>query len=203
MRYKFLIKVCQNVSQPFLEYFNYCLIRKREGALDVSLIIPWMKKVPFFNSFSDVELMNLSKDKNLFLQFEPSEVIIQEGEKDHAMFIILKGTVLISKGVAKKDTLIAKLNEGEVFGEFSFLRKGANRTSTAISEKKTVLMTINPTTLENLDINLKSKFKDELLKVVLKRFEILSKKYSNLISSVERRFNGFYIRRFLPLDFFD
>ena len=64
----------------------------------------------------------------------------------------------------------------------SLLRKG-KRTSNAIAEISTVLMEIKPDDLNDMEISLQVKFQGELLKVVMKRFETLNNKYTELLSS--------------------
>ena len=149
--------------------------------MDTDRILKWIQAVPFFSSFRKDELESLASEQKYFNKYNENEMIIQEGQTDQALFIILKGTVRITKDSGKNEIELTKLNEGTVFGEMTLLRKG-RRTSNAIAEKATIVMTMKPDTLENLDFKLKAKFKDELLKLVLKRFETLNEKYTALLN---------------------
>ncbi len=57
-------------------------------------------------------------------KFEPTDTIIQEGEKSQNVYMILSGTVNVLHNIAVstgngRDVGIAKLTENEVFGELS------------------------------------------------------------------------------------
>lgn len=153
--------------------------------MDDDLIIRWMKGVPFFTDFRDDDLSILSRDKKQFLKYETGESIIREGETDQCMYIILKGTVRVTKASASREVELTRMNQGAVFGEVSLLRKGS-RTSTVKAETQTVVMSMKPETLDSLSVHLQNKFRDRLLKIVVKRFENLNSKYSELLGG-----NGF------------
>lgn len=56
--------------------------------------------------------------------FEPEEVIIQEGEKNQYVYLVLEGVVSVKTGIQllpddRKNAGIAKLLKNEIFGELS------------------------------------------------------------------------------------
>jgi CRP/FNR family transcriptional regulator, cyclic AMP receptor protein len=149
--------------------------------MDTSNILRWLEGVPFFANFKPKELEDLASRQNLFFKFEENQRIIEEGDTDQALYIILRGSVLITKTMPDKEVTLTKLNQGAVFGEMSLLRLG-KRTSNAVADTSTILMGIKLDALEGMDFKLQVKFKDQLLKVVLKRFETVNNKYTELLN---------------------
>jgi len=150
--------------------------------VDKANVVKWLESVPFYRNFDKKELGTLAEKQNLFLKFNENDQIIEEGDTDQAFYIIIQGTVRITKTNRDNEITLTKLNTGAVFGEMSLLRKG-KRTSNAIAEISTVLMEIKPDDLNDMEISLQVKFQGELLKVVMKRFETLNNKYTELLST--------------------
>ena len=149
--------------------------------METSNVLRWLEGVPFFTNFKPKELEDLASRKNLFFKFEENQRIIEEGDTDQALYIILRGSVLITKTMPDKEVTLTTLNLGAVFGEMSLLRLG-KRTSNAVANVPTILMGIAFDALEGMDFKLQAKFKDQLLKVVLKRFETVNNKYTELLN---------------------
>jgi CRP-like cAMP-binding protein len=70
--------------------------------------------------------------------FDENTDIVTEGESGASMFIILAGTVTITKN----RRIIAELSEGSFFGEMS-LFLGKNRTATITAKTKVTALEIN------------------------------------------------------------
>ena len=88
-----------------------------------------MKAVPLFSSFSFMELANLAKVVTM-REFSNGDIILQEGERGNSFFILRSGTCDVIRhlgamsGETVKDLapqLIARLREGDFFGEISLL----------------------------------------------------------------------------------
>ncbi|HVN77248.1 MAG TPA: mechanosensitive ion channel family protein [Thermoanaerobaculaceae bacterium] len=66
-------------------------------------------------------------------EFAPGETVVREGEASRAMFVIARGEAVVDRGGAE----IARVGEGEVFGEMAFLsgepRAATVRAGTAMS----------------------------------------------------------------------
>ena len=125
-----------------------------------SNVLRWLEGVPFFTNFKPKELEDLASRKNLFFKFEENQRIIEEGDTDQALYIILRGSVLITKTMPDKEVTLTTLNQGAVFGEMSLLRLG-KRTSNAVANVPTILMGIAFDALEGMDFKLQVKFKDQ------------------------------------------
>ena len=149
--------------------------------MEVGTIVRWLEGIPFFEDFKREELESLASDQSHFYKFSQQDKVIQEGERDTALYILLKGTVRVTKQTSDKELTLSVLKEGAIFGEMTLLRKG-KRTSSVIAESTCVIMVLKPYTLNNLDGRLLAKIKDQLLKIVLRRFERLEGKYTDLVN---------------------
>lgn len=83
--------------------------------------------------------------------------------------------------MSDKELTLSILKEGAIFGGGMKLLKKGKRTSSVIAENTCVIMVLKPYTLNNLDGRLLAKIKDQLLKIVLRRFERLEGKYTDLV----------------------
>jgi len=144
--------------------------------MDTTTIMHWMQAVPFFSPFNKNELETLASDQRYFYKYAEGDKIIEEGQTDVSFHVLLKGAVRITKTAENREVLINKLKEGSVFGELSILRKG-KRTSTVTAETTSITMTIKPKHMDDWNVHLQNKFRNQLLKVVLKRFEVVDNKH--------------------------
>jgi cAMP-dependent protein kinase regulator len=65
--------------------------------------------------------------------YEKDAVVMKEGEAGDSLFIIVEGSVRVTtKGPGQKEVLLAKLGEGDFFGEVSMLT-GRPRTATVVA----------------------------------------------------------------------
>jgi CRP-like cAMP-binding protein len=64
-------------------------------------------------------------------QFQPREMIFQEGDEAHHAFILREGEVEILKHANSGEVKLATLKPGDVFGEMALFDKGTPRSATA------------------------------------------------------------------------
>ncbi|MBF0145429.1 MAG: cyclic nucleotide-binding domain-containing protein [Magnetococcales bacterium] len=95
-----------------------------------------LHKVTIFALLSVAERSALVRDARL-LEFTEGSVIVRQGDMDHTLYVILSGMVVVSLNDAAQGTVeLARLGEGQYFGEMSLLT-GAKRASNvlALTEK--------------------------------------------------------------------
>ncbi len=151
--------------------------------METATIIHWMQAIPFFSPFNKNELETLASDQRYFYKYTEGDKIIEEGQTDVSFHVLLKGAVRITKTAENREVLINNLKEGSVFGELSILRKG-KRTSTVTAETLSITMTIKPQNMDDWNVHLQNKFRDQLLKVVLKRFEVIDNKHVEALCKI-------------------
>ncbi|HNW91645.1 MAG TPA: cyclic nucleotide-binding domain-containing protein [bacterium] len=80
-----------------------------------------LRQVKQFAAFTDEELTALA-DLVRERSFLAEELIISEGELGNDLFVLLKGQVAVTRIMARGEQMqVGMVNEGEIFGEMSFL----------------------------------------------------------------------------------
>ena len=105
---------------------------------------------PVFEILSDEERRVLVKEMDLE-SHEEGAVIISEGESGSSMYVIASGEVKVyTRGPGNSGTVyLAKLGEGDFFGEVSVLT-GKPRTATITASQRTELLRLDKEKLDNL-----------------------------------------------------
>ena len=76
--------------------------------------------------------MNTSMDTGIKRTFEPSEIIVREGDYGDRMYIVKEGRVRISKTIFGQEKVLAEIGRGQFFGELSLINN-KDRAATAIA----------------------------------------------------------------------
>ena len=79
--------------------------------------------------------------------FKEGDIIFKEGSAGDWVYVILSGSVEVSKKAGGKKFVVAVLHENEVFGELSFLG-GIRRTATALALEDVTLGVIERSYLD-------------------------------------------------------
>jgi CRP-like cAMP-binding protein len=104
--------------------------------------------------------------------YEDGQVIFKEGSSGDWVYVVLSGSVEISKMLGDQKMVIEVLAEGEIFGELSFLG-GIKRSATATAVGPTTLGVVDREYLDQQFNNLSSDFRT-VLSALVKRFKKLS-----------------------------
>ena len=158
-----------------------------------SPLLESINKTSFFDVFSEEQKGKLVERKALFKRYEKKGIIIfSEGDKGDSMFVVLSGTINITKlvtpnnqekntSLAKpKHTVIAKLELGSIFGEIGMLT-GKTRTTYAITGSPLViLMEINQEGMYSFNYAIQNKFNAQLISTLISRLNAINKKFVNL-----------------------
>lgn len=136
-----------------------------------------LDKVHFFDNFSHPEKKLLTRSHSHFYLATKGEVLISEGAYDNSFYVILSGKVAI----IKKDALrpLAALHPGDCFGEISFLTE-VPRTTSVKSVANCIIFEVDRPTLNNMDINIREKLKNNLIYVLVNRLDRMNDLVSRL-----------------------
>ena len=104
--------------------------------------------------------------------YQDGQTIFKEGSSGDWVYIIVSGSVEISKMVGGEKLVIEVLKEGEIFGELSFLG-GIQRSATATAVGDTTLGVIDREYMDQQFNNLSSDFRS-ILSALVKRFKSMS-----------------------------
>ena len=113
------------------------------------LDIDFLKSVNIFSDLSDSELKSI-QDLCKTRKYPKNSMIILEEEMGDVVFIVMSGTVKITRvNDEGKEVILAMLGSGEVFGEMAIL-DGESRSANALSQENCEVVTINREDFLNL-----------------------------------------------------
>jgi len=128
--------------------------------------------------------------------YQDGQVIFKEGSSGDWVYVVLSGSVEISKTIGERKATLAVLEPGEVFGELSYL--GAiKRTATAQVIGKTTLGVLDRTFLDK-EFNQLSGYFRSILVALVKRLRDLIERVSEFTSRKQDR-----VQKTLSLSFRD
>lgn len=114
------------------------------GALDL------MRRTPIFTGLSDPALEVLGRHVRM-LDYEPGNVVITEGTLGDMLYLIAEGAVEVVKGLETPDeTILAKLERHDFFGEMCVIESVARSASIRAVEDPTELVALHTSDLYRL-----------------------------------------------------
>lgn len=150
--------------------------------MDSDTIYEFLSKVSFFVEFTNEEKQAISKLSNTILGFQGGEVIIRQKDVGASIYILLKGSASVMKNDQSDSSLgvaVGVLKPGSVFGEMSLLGKRP-RSTTIIAEEDVVVLKLLTENLEKMPPAIASKFKDQFIKVLIRRLDDMNKTMARL-----------------------
>ena len=102
-------------------------------------------------------------------EYKKGEHFIRKGEKDSTIFVLLKGSLAITKDEVL-DAELNTLNLGAMFGGVPLITR-KSRSTNVIAKKKVVVLKMDSYILKTLDPAILNKFKDHLLKILIGRLD--------------------------------
>jgi len=97
----------------------------------LSKIIQFKQNISIFKNMSDEEIAFVVRDVE-FLEYSPGEIIIQQGDTDSRIFLLLSGECRVLVNNRK----VSIINNRQTFGEFSPITK-QKRSATIIANSAT------------------------------------------------------------------
>jgi CRP/FNR family transcriptional regulator, cyclic AMP receptor protein len=155
----------------------------------------FIKSLPFFKEFSAAEREKVVHTSGIFEKFKVGDIIISEGQINAAVFVILKGAIVIQKKVKvdvkenhislqkPADVTIKELNTGSIFGEISLISQRPRNTSAIASSNQVVVMKITEKIFENFNFTIQRKIQHQLIQILVERLEDMNEKFINLKTS--------------------
>jgi CRP-like cAMP-binding protein len=159
---------------------------------------------------------NISKIRNIAsevqLDYNPEQInrtikknnmIFAEGEPRNELFIIQKGSVKIIKIADKKESLLAVLKAGDIFGEMALL-ENKPRLASAVAYEDCSVMAVNKAKFE-LMVTSQPQFIAKVTSLLADRIWLIYRKLDNILINdpMGRLYNTIYIqleRNRVPLD---
>ncbi|MBF0099398.1 MAG: cyclic nucleotide-binding domain-containing protein [Desulfobacterales bacterium] len=147
--------------------------------IDLEKIWTTIKQLDFFDNFLRSEKQRILEFHSHFIMYEKDETIIQEGLNDNAFYILLAGSVSITKNMGNQQVEIAQIQPGDIFGEISFLTNTL-RTSNVISNEKSLVIMVDKLFLEKLTPEIREKLKDRIIEKLINRLDKMNNAFVKL-----------------------
>jgi len=140
-------------------------------------IIDSIVEIPMFKRFTENEKKIFAKLEHSLLGFKKDDVIIREGDTFTSLYLLIKGTVLITKN--GYSTPIAKLSQGALFGEMSFFTKKP-RHSNVIANGNVLVMKLDKAFFKKVSPEIKDKIKNYLIELLINRLDSMNESFSKI-----------------------
>lgn len=119
------------------------------AALKMVLMVPasLLKAIYFFSNFSDEE-MGLIQEISDSKKYASNETVFEEGSEAVRLYLVAEGSLSVQKDGQE----VARLGQGETFGEMPFL-DGGTRSATILSQEPSELVEIPYSKLSTILLN--------------------------------------------------
>jgi len=105
----------------------------------------------FFQELSDSEIQKFIQSHKI-VSYSPKQVIMKEGDTGEDFYVILNGSVEVSKTYNNQKKIIRILGKGDVFGEMAFLCQ-EKRVADIQAVEKAELLVVTPDKMKDLEKN--------------------------------------------------
>ncbi|MCP4108225.1 MAG: cyclic nucleotide-binding domain-containing protein [Desulfobacteraceae bacterium] len=140
-------------------------------------ILGIIERIEFFKNFSLREIKKIIKINKNVLFYRVGELIIRQGTDDNCFYILVSGSVTITKGDSSLP--IAKFEPGDLFGEIAFLTNSP-RTANAIADETAIVIKIDKTQFEKLSPKIREKIKDVTIEKLVVRLNRMTRAFLSL-----------------------
>lgn len=140
-------------------------------------LINTINDIPMFKRFTEGEKNMFAKLEHSLLGFKKDDVIIREGDAFTSLYLLIKGTVQITK--EELSIPIAKLSQGALFGEMSFFTKKP-RHSNVIANENVLVLKLDKLFFEKVDSAIRDKIKDYLIELLINRLDSVNESLSKI-----------------------
>ena len=126
-----------------------------------------LRAQPFFSEFHDASLWETLRLATLNT-FPRGSVIMREGDPGDSFFIILEGSVTVTRNAWKLSTL----SQGVTLGEMSYLHEGeAKRSASAIAQSDVLALQVRNEALRHSSDELQARFDRAFIKLLVSRLK--------------------------------
>ena len=113
------------------------------------------------------------------VQVKPNRVIVKRNENGDCMYLLLDGEVRVSNTVDGHETILAKLETGDFFGEICLFDEGA-RSADVMANRDCTLLKITKRAFDDMIVQhpaIGALFLRSMFRVVVSRLRKMDKKY--------------------------
>jgi serine/threonine protein kinase len=133
-----------------------------------------VKELGFFKEFLDAEVWELIRASD-WQSYAKGTTIIQEGDLDQSLYIVLSGVVDIDKNGRR----IGSLQQGDCFGEMGYLAR-IQRSASVTAKTDVSIMKVNANTIDRASMGAQLRFLKVFVKVLIERLSDTTSALSHL-----------------------
>ena len=141
--------------------------------------------LPMFEHFTDEEMDVFTKIGHSVEEYRKGDVLLTAGDESPSLFLLVKGTVLITRTANNIRIRLSKLGPGELFGEMSFFTRKP-RTSDVVANEEVTVVKMDSDFFDTVDPVVRDKIKNYFIEVLIKRLDLMNEhimKISRLMHS--------------------
>jgi serine/threonine protein kinase len=122
-----------------------------------------VKPLEFFRGFSDAEIWEIIR-ASVWMDVAVDRVVVTEGDVEDSFFIIVSGTVQVTK----QRQAVGRLRAGDCFGEMGYLTRN-KRSATVTAEGPVALLKVNSTLIEQVSADCQLRFYRTFTRILIER----------------------------------
>lgn len=138
-----------------------------------------MESLPFFNDMNEKEREELLSFEDHWMHIASQQKVLREGEVDTGFFVLIKGSVSITK-TFPTETHLAYLVQGAIFGEVT-LRNQRVRTSNVMADEDCVIFRIDNQLVEQLSLEILVKVKNQIIELLIDRLDEVNNRLGSFL----------------------
>jgi len=129
-----------------------------------------IKDLPLVEHLTEAEKDHLAGMEHALVRFGSGDTVISEGDESRCLFLLLKGSCLVTKTINGANIRLAKLKSGEIFGEMACLAK-RKRQSNVIASEDVLVLKMDDAFFEKLTPGIVAKIKDYMMDLLIMRLD--------------------------------
>ena len=132
-----------------------------------------VKQLKFFADFSESEIWEVINASG-WLDYQPEQQIIVEGEVESFFYVIVNGEVQVTKS----GNVVDALGTGDCFGEMGFIAH-RERTATIVAKSEVTALKVRASLIEKASVYCQLRFNRAFLYALIERLSRTTKKFSD------------------------
>ena len=142
-------------------------------------LLKMMDDTGFFRDMNKAERAKLLSFEDHWMNVPAQGKILKEGEVDAGFFVLMKGTVSITR-TFPTEVHLAQLVPGAIFGEVT-LRSQRVRNSNVMADVDCVIFRVDNQLVGHLELELLVKVKDQIVELLISRLDEVNSRLSSFL----------------------
>jgi serine/threonine protein kinase len=140
-------------------------LRASQAEIDDEERFAVMRKLRFFHDFSHAEIREVMR-AGVWTECQPGESVLRPGDIDDRFYIVVSGTVRLSRG----GDIIGRVPAGGCFGEAGYA-EGSRRDTVAEAESAVTMLKVTATLLEQSSLSCQLRFHKVFVRELIGRLQ--------------------------------